>query len=96
MNAVVQLIVTVIELYIFVVFAHVIMSWLVAFNVINRHNRVVFIIGDLLLRLTEPTLGPIRRILPNFGGIDVSPVVLLLLLWFVKNLIVVDLAPAFQ
>lgn len=84
---VVWLIFTVIDLYMWVVIASVILSWLTAFNVVNTHNRVVYMIGDVVYRLTEPALRPIRRILPDLGGIDLSPVVLLLGLVFFKKLL---------
>lgn len=92
MYAITQLVGSVIELYIWIIILQVVLSWLVAFNVVNTRNRFVYVIGDVLYRLTEPVLGPIRRFLPSFGGIDLSPVVLILLLVFLKNLIVVDLA----
>lgn len=77
----------VIQLYIWVIIISAILSWLIAFNVINTQNRFVYSVIDVLHRLTEPALMPIRRILPNMGGIDISPVVLILLLIFVQNLI---------
>ena len=75
MNAVLWLIKTVINLYIWIIILQVVMSWLIAFNVINTNNRFVYLVGDFLYRLTEPAMRPIRRILPNLGGIDVSPVI---------------------
>ena len=63
------------------------MSWLIGFNIVNINTKIVYIIADFLNRLTEPFLSPIRRILPNLGGIDLSPVVLILLLIFVKDLV---------
>jgi len=84
MYPVVWLISTVIQLYIYVLILQVIMSWLIAFNVINTRNRFVYVLADVAYKLTEPALRPIRRILPNFGGIDLSPVVLMLLLFFIK------------
>ena len=94
MYAVTQLIGSVIQLYIWIVIVQVVLSWLVAFNVVNTRNRVIYMVGDVLYRLTEPVLAPIRRFLPSFGGIDLSPVVLILLLVFLKNLIVIDLGYA--
>ena len=76
-----------IELYIWVLIASAVLSWLVAFNVLNTRNRFVYVVGDVLHRLTEPALRPIRRILPNFGGIDLSPVALILLLVFIRQLL---------
>ena len=87
MYAVTQLIGSVIQLYIWIIIVQVVLSWLVAFNVVNTRNRVIYMVGDVLYRLTEPVLAPIRRFLPSFGGIDLSPVVLILLLVFLKNLI---------
>ena len=63
------------------------MSWLIGFNIVNINTKIVYIIADFLNRLTEPFLSPIRRILPNLGGIDLSPVVLILLLIFLKDLV---------
>ena len=80
--------VLVIDLYIWVVIASAILSWLVAFNVVNTNNRVVLVIGDTLYRLTEPALRPIRSILPNLGGIDISPVILIIALMFLDQLII--------
>jgi YggT family protein len=94
MNAVISLISTIITIYTWVIILHVVLSWLVVFNVVNTRNRAIYTIGDVLHKLTEPVLGPIRRILPNLGGIDISPLVLLLLLIFVQNLLLDDLRPA--
>src|SRR6476620_12726255 len=88
-------IVLVIDLYIWVVIASAILSWLVAFNVVNMNNRFVLSIADMLYRLTEPALRPIRSILPNLGGIDISPVILILLLLFIRDVVLLGwLAPA--
>ena len=76
------------DLYIWVLVASAILSWLVAFNVINTHNRFVYVVGDFLYRITEPALRPIRSFLPNLGGLDISPVVLILVLIFVQRLII--------
>jgi YggT family protein len=87
MHSLLWLISTVIELYIWALILSAILSWLVAFGVVNTSNRFVFMIGDFLYRITEPALRPIRRYVPNLGGIDISPLVLILLLWFVNNLL---------
>jgi YggT family protein len=87
MLSVIWLITTVIQIYIYILIVQVIMSWLIAFNVINTRNRFVFIVADMAYKLTEPALRPIRRILPSFGGIDLSPVVLILLLGFLQRLL---------
>ncbi len=82
-----QLLLLLIQFYSYCVIASVILSWLVAFNVVNTHNRVVSAIGEFLYRITEPALAPIRRYVPSFGGIDISPFILLLLLWFLSMVI---------
>jgi YggT family protein len=78
---------TIITLYIYVLIANAIYSWLVAFNVINSRNGFVATIGDFLYRATEPALAPIRRRMPDLGGLDLSPVVLILGLMFVRMLV---------
>ena len=83
-----SLIDVVLNLYMWCFIIAAILSWLVAFNVINTQNRFVYSIGDGLYRLTEPLLRPIRSFLPNFGGIDFSPLVAILLLLFMKDGIV--------
>ncbi len=88
MYSLLALILTVIKIYIWVLIASAVLSWLIAFNVVNTRNQGVAMIADALWRLTEPALRPIRRILPVFGGLDLSPVVLILLLVFVQNLLV--------
>lgn len=86
MQSLLSLIYTVINLYIWVVILSAVMTWLVAFRVLNTHNRFVYLAGDFLYRLTDPALRPIRRYLPNLGGLDISPVVLILLLVFLQSL----------
>ena len=95
MNALFWLIDQVIGFYITLVIVQVVLSWLVAFNVINTGNRFVYMVGDFLYRITEPALRPIRRLLPNMGGIDLSPVVLILGLYFLRVLLLRDVMPAF-
>ena len=77
----------VIELYIWCLIIWVVLSWLVAFNVVNTRNRFVGMLGDFLDRITEPVLRPIRRVMPNLGGIDISPILLILLIYFVRDLV---------
>jgi YggT family protein len=93
MRAVVELILIVINLYWWVVIASAVMSWLVAFGVINTRNRFVASLGETLYRLTEPALRPIRNVMPDLGGVDISPVILLLLLWFIARLVILYLLP---
>ena len=87
MRSLLWLIDTVITLYIYVLIASAILSWLVAFNVVNTRNDVVRSIWRFLEAVTEPALRPIRRILPNLGGIDISPIILILGLMFLRNLL---------
>jgi YggT family protein len=79
--------VLVIDLYIWVVIASAILSWLIAFNVVNTSNRFVYSVAETLYRLTEPALRPIRSIIPNLGGIDISPVILILFLLFLRDVV---------
>jgi YggT family protein len=94
MNALLWLIDTVIGIYIWLLIAQAVLSWLIAFGVVNRHNRMVGTIEDFLWRITEPALRPLRRMLPNLGGIDISPVILILLLVFLRRLLDYDIAPS--
>ena len=86
MFAVYNLVSTVITVYIWILIASVVLSWLVAFNVVNTGNRTVYQVRDVLDRLTEPLLRPIRNLLPNLGGIDISPIILILALYFIRDL----------
>ena len=88
LDPLIQVAIVALDLYWWVVIVSAILSWLVAFNVVNTSNRLVYTIGDFLWRITEPALRPIRRVLPNLGGIDISPVVLLLAIFFVKQLLI--------
>jgi len=72
------------NIYWWIIIAAAVMSWLISFRVINTYSRPVSIIGDFLYRATEPVLAPIRRFLPNFGGLDISPVILLIAIWFIQ------------
>ena len=83
----IQVLLIAINIYVWMVIASAVLSWLVAFNVVNTSNRVVYAIGDALYRLTEPALRPIRRILPNLGAVDISPIVLLLILFFAQSVL---------
>ena len=87
MFAVAQLIDTVISLYMYAVIISVVLTWLVHFNVINTSNQLVYMVGDFLYRITEPVLKRIRSVVPSIGGIDLSPLILLVGLVFVRSLI---------
>jgi YggT family protein len=86
-NPFLWLIDAIITLYIWVLIAAAVLSWLIAFNVVNTRNPIVASLGDFLYRVTEPALRPIRNMLPNLGGIDISPVILSLALLFLQRLI---------
>jgi len=83
-----QVVLIAIELYMWVIIVGIVLSWLVVFNVVNTSNKFVYMVGDFCHRATEPVLGPIRRILPNLGGLDISPLIFILGLMFVKGVIV--------
>ncbi|GGH32756.1 YggT family protein [Alsobacter metallidurans] len=87
MRAILDVILLVLDLYTWIIIASAILSWLVAFNVINVRNDVVRMIWNGVYQLTEPVLAPIRRRLPDLGGIDVSPIVLLLLIFLIQRVI---------
>ncbi len=82
-------IVWLIDLYIFVVFISVILSWLIVLDIVNRRNLVVYLIADAFHRMTEPALRPIRRAMPDLGGLDISPVILLIGLYFLRNVVII-------
>ena len=88
MNSLLGLIIQIINLYQFLLLVYIIATWLVNFNIINTSNRFVYSIMEILYRLCEPSLNIVRRYIPNFGNIDISPVIVYLGLWFIKNLII--------
>tara|TARA_B100001123_G_C14676141_1_gene775503 strand:- start:184 stop:474 length:291 start_codon:yes stop_codon:yes gene_type:complete len=84
---------SIITIYLWIIIINAILSWLVAFNILNTQNRFVFSILDATYKLTDPALNKIRRFLPTFGSIDISPVILILLLMFLRNIIFEIFAP---
>ena len=80
-------------LYIYLLVAAAVLSWLIAFNVVNTRNQAVAMVGDFLYRITEPALRPIRNILPDLGGIDISPVILILIIIFLRYCIALYIIP---
>ena len=84
---------SIIAIYIWIVIINAILSWLVAFNILNTQNRFVFSVLDTTYKLTDPALNKIRRFLPTFGSIDLSPVVLILFLMFIRNIVFEIFAP---
>ncbi|HXX07445.1 MAG TPA: YggT family protein [Pseudolabrys sp.] len=88
MRSLLDIILLVLQIYIWLLIAAAVLSWLMAFNVVNTRNPVVASIGEFLYRITDPLLRPIRSMLPNLGGIDVSPVILILIILFIENVII--------
>ena len=93
MIAIFYLVLQILKIYSYVVIVNVIISWLVAFNVLNTQNRFVYSILELTYRLTDPFLNKIRNFLPNLGTLDISPVILLVLIWFLQTCMYLYLAP---
>jgi YggT family protein len=93
MRAILNIVLLALDLYKYVIIASAVMSWLIAFNVVNIRNDVVRSIWNTLVALTEPLLAPIRRFLPNTGGIDISPVILFLLILLVQQIIALYIYP---
>ena len=85
---------SVITIYLWIIIINAILSWLVAFNILNTHNRFVFSILDATYKITDPVLNKIRRFIPNFGSIDISPIILILALMFLRNLVFEIFAPS--
>jgi YggT family protein len=86
-EAVTKLIERIIDLYVLILIINAILSWLIAFNVLNTQNRFVFSVLEFSYKLTDPPLNYIRKFIPNLGSVDISPIILILILWFIKDLI---------
>jgi YggT family protein len=82
------------QLYVYIIIAAAVLSWLIAFNVVNTRSPVVAAVGQFLYRITEPVLRPIRNMLPNLGGIDISPIVVILIIIFIQSVIIPNIAKA--
>lgn len=93
MRAVLDIVLLILSLYWWVVLAMIVMSWLISFNVINTRNQFVAGLWRILNQLTDPVLRPIRRIVPSFSGLDISPIVLFLIIFFIERIIVYYLYP---
>ncbi len=87
MRAVLDVVMLALNLYVWILIVSAVLSWLIAFNVVNTRNQFVSTVWDFLHRITEPALRPIRNLLPNLGGIDISPIILLLLIFFIQSVI---------
>ena len=88
MNSLLALLIQIIDLYKLVLIFYIIATWLIAFNIINTSNRFVYSLMEILYRLCEPSLRWVRRYVPTFGNIDISPIIVFLLLWFLQSLLV--------
>ena len=93
MIAIFYLVLQILKLYSYVVIANVLISWLIAFNVLNTQNRFIYSILEMTYRLTDPILHRIKRFLPNLGSLDISPIILLLLIWFIEMCMKLYIAP---
>ena len=95
MRAVLDIVLIVLDLYIWLLIASAILSWLIAFNVVNTRNQFVSAVAEFLYRITEPVLAPIRSFMPNLGGLDISPIILILIIILIQKLVVYNLLPYF-
>ena len=93
MIAIFYLVLQILKIYTYVVIANVVISWLIAFNILNTSNRLVYSILEFTYRLTDPFLNRIRGFLPNLGAFDISPIILLLLIWFIEMCMKLYVAP---
>ena len=93
MRAVLDIVLLILQIYIWLLIASAVLSWLIAFNVVNTRNQFVGMVSDFLYRITEPTLRPIRQIMPNLGGIDLSPVILFLIIILIERIIIMYIYP---
>ncbi len=93
MRAILEVVLLALNLYVWILIVSAVFSWLVAFNVVNMRNQFVATIGEFLYRITEPVLAPIRNMMPNLGGIDLSPVVLILLIYLIQRIIELYILP---
>ncbi len=93
MLALIQTILLALDIYWWILIASAIFSWLYAFNVVNPRNQVVGMIGNFLYKATEPVLRPIRNFLPDLGGIDISPIIVLLIIFFIRQFIITTIGP---
>jgi len=93
MRAILDIILIVLDLYVWLLVASAILSWLIAFNVVNTRNQFVATVTDFLYRITEPVLRPIRSALPDFGGLDISPVILILVILLIQRVIMYYIYP---
>ena len=94
MRAVLDVVLLALQIYVWLLIASAVLSWLIAFNVINTRNQFVSSIAEFLYRITEPLLAPIRNFMPNLGGLDISPIILILIIMFIQRVITYYIYPA--
>ena len=87
MRAILDVILIALQIYVWLLIASAVLSWLIAFNVVNTRNQFVATVGEFLYRITEPVLAPIRNLMPNLGGLDISPIILILIIMFIQRVI---------
>ncbi len=95
MRAILDIVLIVLDLYVWLLIASAILSWLIAFNVVNTRNQFVASVAEFLYRITEPVLRPIRNVMPNLGGIDISPIIVIIIIWFIQLVILPNLLRLF-
>ena len=88
MNSLLGLLIQIIDLYKLVLVIYIIVTWLIAFNIINTSNRFVYSVMEILYRLSEPSLRIVKRFVPTLGNIDISPIIVFILLWFIQSLLI--------
>ncbi len=93
MRALLDVVLIVLQLYVWLLIASAVLSWLIAFNVVNTRNQFVATVGEFLYRITEPLLRPIRNMLPNLGGLDISPIILILIIFLIQRIIELYIYP---
>ena len=94
MRAILDIVLIILDLYVWLLIASAILSWLIAFNVVNTRNQFVAAVAEFLERITKPLLAPIRRMLPNLGGLDISPMMLIVIILFMQRVITYYIYPA--
>jgi YggT family protein len=94
MRAILDIVLIILDLYVWLLIGSAILSWLIAFNVVNTRNQFVASVAEFLYRITEPLLRPIRNFMPNLGGLDISPIILILIIMFLQRVITYYIYPA--
>lgn len=93
MRDVLEVILFILNMYVWLLIAAAVLSWLIAFNVVNVRNQFVGMVADFLYRITEPVLRPIRNVMPNLGGLDISPIILIIIIFFIQRVIELYIYP---